>query len=275
MVLFYNADSLTAASYAKPPATWEEFADMAGKLTVDPQYGWAMQIDADVFSAMLASRGSALLDDPERRSLFAERGGIAAMTMASQLTKSGAAQPKSDRASALADFASGGAALYIDWLSQLPVIERAERQAGATFTVGVANLPQGDPSQAYIFERGSDFAILKTKPNRESNAWFFIRWITASRQTAKWASAAGAIPLRASALPFIASGSPNDERISQVESSFGGIVPQFLPRSANRHIDAIGRLVRDAWSKIIFSKADIIPTLTDAAASADQLLGAR
>lgn len=275
MVLFYNADSFTAASFAKPPSTWDEFADMASKLTVDPQYGWAMQIDADVFSGMLVSRGSALLDNPERRALFAERGGIASMTMASQLAKSGAAQAKSDRALALADFASGTAALYIDWLSELPVISRAQKQAGANFAIGVANLPQGDPSQAYIFERGADFAIFKTRPERESNAWFFVRWITATRQTAKWASAVGAIPLRASALPIVASGSPHDERISQVESSFGGVVPQFVPQSANRHIDAIDSLVEDAWTKIMFSKADIIPTLTNAATGADQILGAR
>lgn len=275
MVLFYNADSLNAASYVKPPATWDEFADMASKLTVDPQYGWAMQIDADVFSAMLVSRGSAMIDDPERRSLFAERGGIAAMTLASQLAKSGAAQAKSDHDSALADYASGSAALYIGWLSEMPLIERAQRAAGANFTIGVSNLPQGDPTQAYVLQRGSDLAIFKTSGDRESNAWFFVRWVTASHQTARWASAVGAIPLRASALPFVVSSRSNDERISQVESSFGGVAPQFVPRSANRQISAIDALVENAWTQIVLSKADIIPTLTDAAAKADQLLGAK
>lgn len=275
MVLFYNADLLRASSYDQPPADWDQFAEMASKLTTDPEYGWAMQIDADVFSAMLVSRGSAMLDDPERRSLFEERGGVASMTMALQLIKAGAAQPKSNQDAAQKDFSQGRAAFYLDWMSELPTIQDAQKGGDHRFEIGIGNMPQGDPSDIYLLERGYDFGIFKTTPDRESNAWFFIRWITASRQTAQWSRTVGAIPLRASALPFLLADNSAGVRLRQIEASFGGKAPHFVPRSANRHADEIERLMEQAWSEIALSKADIVTTLTASAASADQLLGAK
>lgn len=275
LVLFYNADLLKASSYIKPPSNWDDFADMASKLTSDRQFGWAMQIDADVFSAMLVSRGSAMLDDPERRSLFEERGGVAAMTLVSQLTKSGAAKPESDHDAALYDFAQGRAAFYLDWMSELSAIQEAQRRGGASFEIGISNMPQGDSTDTFMLERGNDLAIFRMAPDRESNAWFFIRWITASRQTARWARAAGAIPLRASALPFMATATLTESRLRQIEDGFGGIAPNFVPRSANRHASEIERLMEDAWAQIALSKTDVVTTLTASAANADQLLGAK
>jgi ABC-type glycerol-3-phosphate transport system substrate-binding protein len=273
LVLFYNTDSLKAAAYTQPPSNWNDFADMASKLTTDQQYGWAMQIDADVFSAMLVSRGSAMLDDPERRSLFEERGGVAAMTLVSQLTKSGAAQVKSDHDAALNDFAQGRAAFYFDWMTELSVIQNAQKSGDSSFAIGISNLPQADPTETYVLQRGYDFGIFKTTADRENNAWFFIRWITASRQTAQWARLVGAIPLRASALPFLAGGSLTDTRLREIEDSFGGIAPRFVPRSANRHAQEIEHLMEEAWTQIALSKADVVTTLTASASSADQLLG--
>jgi ABC-type glycerol-3-phosphate transport system substrate-binding protein len=274
MVLFYNADMLKAAEYPNPPASWDEFADMAGKMTTDKQYGWAMQMDADVFSGMLVSRGSAMLDDPERRTLFAERGGVASMTLASELVKSGAAAPESDEEGALTDFAGGHAAFYFDWMTKLSAIQNAQKRAGADFEIGVSNLPQGDPTDSFVFERSYDFGIFKTSPDRERNAWFFVRWITASHQTAQWARAVGAIPLRSSALPFLAGAEMADSRLQQIEASFGGTVPQIVPQSANRHAAEIERLMAEAWTQVALSKADAASTLTAASAKADSLLGA-
>jgi ABC-type glycerol-3-phosphate transport system substrate-binding protein len=272
LLLFYNADLLKASSYARPPAKWDEFADMASKVTQDQQYGWAMQIDADVFSAMLASQGSAMLDNPERRSLFDERGGVAAMTMVSQLTKAGAAKLKDDREGALNDFAQGHAAFYLDWMTELSALKEAQKREGTNFEIGVSNLPQADPTEPFMLVRGLDFAIFRTSPDRERNAWFFLRWITASRQAANWARAAGAIPVRASALSFLAADTLTNARLGQIQDSFGGTAPQFVARSANRHAAQIEHLMEDAWAQIVLSKADVVGTLTAASGSADQLL---
>ncbi len=272
MVLFYNADLLNTAGYAKPPTKWDEFSDMASKVTQEQQYGWAMQIDADVFSAMLVSQGSAMLDNPERRSLFAERGGVAAMTLASQLAKAGAAKLHDDRGGALNDFGQAHAAFYIDWMTELAALQAAQRRGGTSFEIGISNLPQADPTEPFMLVRGFDFAIFKTSSEHERNAWFFMRWITASRQTARWARSAGAIPLRASALSFLAGDTVSDLRLRQVQDALGGIAPHFVPRSANRHVDQIENSMEEAWAQIVLSKAEVIATLTAASVNADQLL---
>lgn len=272
MVLFYNSDLLSAASFAKPPAKWDEFADMASKVTRDQEYGWAMQIDADVFSAMLVSQGSAMLDNPERRSLFAERGGVAAMTLVSQLTKAGAAKLEAARGGAVNDFGQGQAAFYMDWMTELPALQAAQKRGAKSFEIGISNLPQADPTDPFMLVRGSDFAIFKTSPERERNGWFFIRWITASRQTARWASVVGSIPLRASALNFLPAKAVKDARLTQIRDALGGIAPHFVPRSANRRVDQIEHSMEDAWAEIVLSNAEVIATLTAASSSADQLL---
>ncbi len=272
LVLFYNADLLRAASFDQPPATWDQFSDIASKVTKEEQYGWAMQIKAPVLAAMLASQGSAMLDRPERRTLFAERGGLAAMTLASTLTKSGAAHVKGSAAEALDDFARGHAAFYLDWMSRLPAVEQAQKRAGTAFEIGMANLPQRDAAEPYMLVSGDDLAIFKIADNRAQRAWFFIRWVTASRQTARWARAAGAIPLRASALTFLLQESQDPGRLKQISSALGNRAPTFLPLPASVHVPQIEALMEDAWSQIVLNKADVAGTLTAASANANQIL---
>ncbi len=268
MVLFYNTDLIP-----NPPTTWSDFGDVASKATKDQQYGWAMNIDADVFEGMLVSQGSAMIDDPERRTLFAERGGLSAMTLVSQLTKSGVAHLKPDSQSAIDDFANRQAVFYLDWMSQLAALQQAQQQVGTNFRIGLASLPQGDPADPYLLIRGNDLAILKMPPDRARNAWFFIRWLTASQQTARWARAANAIPLRASALSFLIGDLPTNAQLRQIANSFDGNVPHFVPLSANRHAPQIENLMEGAWLQIASeNKVDIAGTLATASSSADQLL---
>ncbi len=267
LVLFYNTHLI-----AKPPTTWNDFADQASKATKDQQYGWPMEFDADVFSAMLVSQGSAMIDDPERRTLFAERGGVASMMLASQLYKSGVAKVKGDSAAALKDFAQGQVAFYFGWMSQLPALQAAQKAANTDFEIGVANLPQGDPTEPYLLSRGNDLAIFKIAPERARNAWFFIRWLTASEQTARWTRAANAIPLRASALNLLSDEAAKNARWRQIQNSFNGQAPHLVPSSANRHAGQIERLMGNAWSQIVMEKTDPAMTLTTASLNANQLL---
>ncbi|MGB8645541.1 MAG: extracellular solute-binding protein [Anaerolineae bacterium] len=271
MVLFYNADLLQAGSFA-PPATWADFADAAGKLTKDNQFGWAMNIDSDVLTGMLVSQGSAPIDMPERHALLGERGGLAALTLAAQLQSAGAAQLEDTRADAIQDFATGNAAFYMDWMSAFPELLAARTGANKNFTIGVSNLPQADPQDSYILFTGSDLALCQTTPDRERRAWFLIRWLTASSQTARWARTTQSIPLRASALTILAQDPANASLVLQIQKSLSNTTPHFVPLSTNPHIAAIDRLMENAWRQSLQPKADIPSLLKNAATDANAIL---
>jgi ABC-type glycerol-3-phosphate transport system substrate-binding protein len=231
-----------------------------------------MYADADTFSAMMVSQGSALLDDPEKRVLFAERGGVSAMSLISQLSKSGAAHMLSSRDAAVDEFAQAHAGFLFGWMSELSALRGAQKRAGTDFAIGIANVPQSDPSSPYMLIRGRDLVLLKTDKERERRAWFFVRWLTAPQQSARWARAADAIPLRASALNFLAADLLNNPRFRQIQSAAGGTVPHFVPQSVHPRIGLIEKLVEATWSQIALTKVDIIPTLNGAAAQANQIL---
>ncbi len=267
MALFYNAQVI-----AKPPATWNGFVDQASKATQDRVYGWAMNLDAEIFSGMLVSQGSAMIDDPERRTLFAERGGVAAMTLASQLYKSGAAKVMNDADGAAVDFVLGRAVFYIGWMSQLPELKQAEEAGSANFQIGIANLPQADPAEPFMLVRGSDLAIFRIPPARARNAWFFIRWLTASPQVAQWTRAVNAIPLRSSSLAFLSTDAATLAQLREIENSLNGRPPHFVPLSANRHAAQIEASMENAWAQIVLDKADVPSTLAGASMNSDQLL---
>ncbi|MGE5141079.1 MAG: extracellular solute-binding protein [Rudaea sp.] len=271
MVLYFNPEMLTAASYSDPPGTWADFLDIASKVTKDEQFGWAMYINSDVMGGMLVIQGSAPVNVPERRSLFAERAGLASMTLAAQLVKSGAAQPGATRADALKAFANGNAAFYIDWLSAVDQVDKAREDAGGNWTVGIANLPQRDPGERFVYVRSSEIAVFKMPVERARQAWFLIRWLTASKQTAQWALAARSIPLRASALPFLVEGGSTPQ-LRQIQSNLNGTPPRFVPRSANPRIAQIEHDMEDAWFESIQPKADIEAVLSGHADEANAVL---
>ncbi len=271
MALFYNADLLQSASL-RPPTNWSEFSDTAGKLTKDDRFGWAMNIDSDIFSGMLVSQGSAPIDIPEQHALFEERAGLAAMTLSAQLSASGAAEPEDTRAAAIRDFALGGAGFYMDWMSALPELQAARNKANQNFTIGISNLPQGDPSDPHVLFTGSDLALPRTTLERERRAWFLVRWLTASTQTGRWARAAQSIPLRASAIPSLAQDPSNASLLLEFEKSFGNAAPDFVPLSAHPRIPLVERLMETAWNQCLQPKADIAGILKVTNASANTIL---
>lgn len=276
-VLFYNADLLRSVNLNQAPRTWDQFGENATTLTQEKQYGWAMRADSDTFEAILTSRGSALLTDAESRALFNERAGLATLKLVASLNEDGAAVLAPSDAQARRAFASGQAAFYMGWMSELDTLQTLRKESKKSFEIGVAPLPQLDPRIPWLLTRGALFGLTTGSGGpdaaaRARNAWFFVRWITAPTQSARWVRAADAIPLRASALTFIAPDLPGNSRFRQVATAFEGVLPRLAPHPAHPYIDAVQAEVGALWLGAVQPKADLRALLDDAAARVNSML---
>lgn len=272
LVLFYNKAALKDVNLSQPPATWDEFVQDSEPLTADGKYAWAMRADADTFEAMLASRGSALLTDAETRALFNERAGMNSLRIVADMTDGGAAKLLASDDKARTEFASGKAAFYMGWLSELDQLEIAQKDNKTNFEIGIAPLPQLDPTVPWLLTRGDLFGITPVAPDRARNAWFFIRWMTAPTQSARWVRETDALPLRESALTFLAPDTPSKPHFRQIAQAFNGVLPRLAPQPAHPEMDTIEQAVSGLWIQAVQPKADLRAILDSLADRVDQIL---
>ncbi len=272
LVLFYNADLLKKINLNRAPRSWEQFGEYAKAATNEQNYGWAMSADAATLEAMLASRGSALLTDAETRALFNERAGLASLNLIADLNDGGVAELAASEEKAQRAFASGKVAFYMGWLSEIGALTRAQKEAKQIFEIGVAPLPQLDPEAPYLLTRGDLFGITKVSNERARNAWFFMRWITAPTQSARWARETDALPLRASALTFLAPTSVPKARFRQILAALENIPPRLAAQPAHPYMDTVEQAVGDLWLQATQPKADLREILDAMAARVNQIL---
>lgn len=279
-VLFYNADLLKTINVNDAPRTWDDFADYSGTITKDDTYGWAMRADAATFEAMLVSRGSALLTDAETRALFNERAGLNSLKLIADMNEGGVAALASSDDKARREFVSGNVAFYLGWMSELDILQGLQQEEKTNFQIGMGPLPQLDPQAPWLLTRGDLFGITTaaqgtSDPQRARNAWFFVRWITAPTQTARWVRAANSIPLRASALTFIAPELTTNTRFRQIATAFNGVLPSLAPQPASPYYDTIQQQVGELWLQAVQPKADLVAILDAAAARVNQILAVK
>lgn len=279
-VLFYNADRFKDVNVNRAPRTWEEFADYSKLVSTDKTYGWTFYPDAALLEAMLASRGSALLTDAGTRALFNERAGLATFKMAAELTDSGYAQVMSSADKAREAFASGQAAYYLGWMSELETLQALQKQDKQSFEIALAPLPQTSDDETYLLTRGDLFGVTsapqgRTDAQRARNAWFFVRWITAPTQSAQWVRATNSIPLRASTLQFIAPDLDKNPRFRQIAAAFQGALPKLVAQPAAPGMDTIEQQTAGLWLQTTEPKAEISALLDALADRVNQVLAVK
>lgn len=279
-VLFYNADLLKSINVNNAPRTWEDFADYSGTITKDETYGWAMRADAATFEAMLVSRGSALLTDAETRALFNERAGLNSLKLVADMNGGGVAALATSDDKARREFASGNAAFYMSWMSEYDILQGLQQEEKTNFQIGMGPLPQLDAQDPWLLTRGDLFGISaaapgSSDPQRARNAWFFIRWITAPTQSARWVRAANSIPLRASALTFISPNQNTSTHFREIASAFSGALPSLAPQPASPYYVTIEQQIGGLWLQAVQPKADLAGILDAAAARINQILAVK
>ncbi|MBN1327589.1 MAG: ABC transporter substrate-binding protein [Candidatus Cloacimonetes bacterium] len=203
MVMYYNKDILFQNNIDpdKPPVTWSEFRDYCRILTQDKdgdgvidQHGTSLKISAWKFENLLLQAGGEIMSEDNKTALFNSEAGILALDFLTNILnvdKTGYLSPGYEGQN---DFLASKVAMYEDSSVSLAYMQRT----GIDFNLGVAAIPVKDTRRNVI--SGTNVAIFRTNDKKVENAaWEFVKWFTATEQTAKWSGLTYYMPVRKSA----------------------------------------------------------------------------
>jgi multiple sugar transport system substrate-binding protein len=204
--LYYNKEMLQKAGFDpdSPPRTWQEFRDMAIKLTVDAdgdgkpdQWGTSFSIPTifAMYQLIMVQDGGQILNSDHSEFLFNSPTGVAALQYLIDLVKK-------DHA---AYIAPGAYEHQTDFVSQKVamiqghIVSRKYMEPQLTFEPGIAAIPQG--KQPAVMLTGTNVAIFsKATEKQQQAAWIFIKWLGEVEQQARWSVETSYVPIRRSAL---------------------------------------------------------------------------
>jgi ABC-type glycerol-3-phosphate transport system substrate-binding protein len=140
---------------------------------------------------------------------------------------------------------------------------------GRPLNWSVVPWPDGGGAAKQI-QFGGVVAITKSTPQKQLAAWEFLKWFTDGKQTARWASLSGYMPVRASA--------SNDQTLKdywakrpQSKQSFE-LIPLSVAGPSIRGYQEIRDAVSEMETKITTKKAKAEDALRDAATKANAVL---
>lgn len=224
-VLYYNADWLKELGYENPPATPEEFAEMALKATTQKFSNakgekakgfefWAD--DASHFAAWVYAFGGDIYDKEANQFTYNNEAAVAAGTFLQDLYKSGAAVSPDKQYADQGDFGNGDVLFYIGSTSGIPYVINAVKD-GAQFQWEVAALPH-TTAEPVLDVYGASVSMPKSgDPSRELAAWLFLRWFTTPEVNGKWAATSNYFPSRQKAVDFL---SETFEKLPQFKTAW-------------------------------------------------------
>ena len=203
-VMYYNTDWLKELGYDAPPATPEEFKEMACKAAAQPfsgatgegSMGYQLSLDASRFASWTFARGGDVFDYDAGQYAYNSEGAVEAMTFLQGLFNDGCATIVAERYGDQSDFGAGKLLFTVGSSSGLPYYTSAVEE-GANFAWSVAPIPftTSDPVQNIY---GASVSIPATTPEREVAAFQFLKYYTSPEAQAKWAQASNYFPVRAS-----------------------------------------------------------------------------
>lgn len=248
IVLYYDSDLLKAAK-VDLPQTWDQFSAAARSTTRGNAHGWVMSPRAAVFYAFLFSRGGSVLNDAQTQAQFGDDAGMKSLQMIAALSTGGSAYLVDSMDTARADFAQGKAAFLFGTTDDMAAVSDAIARANGDLNWGVTSVPQNDPSHPVTAIFGANIAIFNPARDHIRAAWLFARWLAAPEQTARWSRGTLAIPLRMSALPLLAAGTPSP-LIQRLRDGFGNALPSGRPIPAVKDAAQIDAAVVEMWTAV-------------------------
>jgi sn-glycerol 3-phosphate transport system substrate-binding protein len=206
IVMYHNKDAFKDAGLDpnKPPATWDEMAAMAQKLTKKDASGnvtrWGVHIPSTgyaywMFQALCIQNGLELMNPDGNQTYFDKPEVIAALQYWRDLAVKHKAMPEGtiDWGTLRQKFLEGATAIMWHTTGNLTAVRE-----GAKFDFGVSMLPaskrRGSPTG------GGNFYLFKKASKAEQEAALkFIKFMTAPELTARWSIATGYVATRADA----------------------------------------------------------------------------
>jgi len=202
IVLFWNKAAFQDAGLEpeRAPATWDEHASFAQKLTKrsgDAVLRWGVQIPASgfpywLFQALATEAGATLANADGTETDFASPGCIEALRYWIDLTAKYQAHPPGivDWATTPRDFLEQKVAMIWTTTGNLSNI-----RANAKFPFGVAMLPAG--KQRGSPTGGGNFYLFRSAtPAQRVAGLRFLRWITSPERAARWGIDTGYVATR-------------------------------------------------------------------------------
>ncbi len=258
-VFFYNDELLKSAGYERFPDNWEDLRRMLLSLTDRRQnrYGGTGLVNEGVFGALLLQARGTYLDETEREVHFNSPAGVRAMVYLSQLVNQDSSVYYGGGYESQNDFLAGKIACI-----QGSSVSYAFLRPHLNFKVGVAPLPvSGKP---VVIGYGTNIGIFRGGTQEQiAAAWKFIKWFTAPKQQARWASETFYVPVRRSAMAI-----PEYQKLIKEIPGFNSALRQidylaFEPKSEAWFVGR--RVLGDAIEKIIRAGVPVQTALDEAA----------
>ncbi len=206
-VLYYNKDMFKAAGLdpEKPPKTWQEMADFAGKLTKKDASGnvtqWGLEIPSDgfpywLFQAFAISNGQNVVGDDPGKVFFNTPTTVEGLQYVLDLSKKYKVMPEGVIlwANVPNDFTSGKTAMAYHTTGSLTSVLKS-----ASFPVGLGFLPGNKKPGGAPTGGGNLYIFKKVSPEKQQAAWKFIQFLTTPERAAQWSIDTGYVATRKSA----------------------------------------------------------------------------
>jgi len=207
-VLYYNADWLTELGYQAPPATLEEFKEMACA-TTNPfsqsmdatSLGYNFYLDSTRFSSWVVANGGELFNPETRQFTYDDPAATTVLSLMLELIDSGCAASITNRAENQAAFGRGALLFMVDSSFYIPDVEQIVTE-NANFEWSLASLPsamENAPSNVF----GASLSVTAATPETELASWLFIKHFTSPEIQARWAQATHYLPVRQGATDYM------------------------------------------------------------------------
>ena len=203
IVLYYNKEMFKEAGLDPnhPPATWQEMAEYAQKMTKHDASGkvtqWGIQIPSSgfpywLFQGLATENDAQLMNAAGTETYYDKPGVVEALQYWVDLTRKYKAQPEGiiEWGTTPKDFFERKVAMIWTTTGNLTNVRN-----NAKFDFGVAMLPahkrRGSPTG------GGNFYLFKqASPAQQAAAFKFIRWVTAPERAAQWGIDTGYVAVR-------------------------------------------------------------------------------
>lgn len=202
VALFYNTKIFKDAGIAGPPKTWDEFAEIARKVTKPEAKIFATtstlgtepptNMTYDIYPLILQA-GGRIIDSATNKAVFNSPEGVKAIEWyVDRINKDKVAAPgvlSNGEREKRANFATGNIAMMFEGPWGISI----QKQLNPNLQFDIAPLPTNVSNGTMV--RGSMNTITAQSTNKEA-AWKFLRWISGPTGAAMWSKGTGAFPSR-------------------------------------------------------------------------------
>lgn len=203
-VLYYNQTWLEELGFSGPPATPDEFREMACAAAAangDGTGGYILRDDASAVASWTYAYGGDVLSEDKTEYVYNSQPTVDALAFLKGLYDDGCAYfftegfPNTEFANRRAIFTQGSTSGIPFYAGDVATV--AEEKGTDPDVWGVAAIPHttADPIMNVY---GGDVMIPVTTPEQELAAWIFVKWFTSPEIQAEWDKISGYFPTRAS-----------------------------------------------------------------------------